>query len=286
MMTETNKNIDALLYQLEVEMAVTKTADAARDETLLHSYFNRARGLRNERIGKMQERLETNALKQSLKIKISELSLFRTIKEMEGKIKSVVSRLMASLRGKDRETSRCLESLQEIEKSKTEILSNNFADSSQTLGTHGSAALNQAMGASVCQMHESQRLNEKQQGIQQTQQANAIENQKSQVQKQLDLLKKSKIFGIFFQILSVIVQFIPVVGTYLAMATKSLHQFVMLALKNSMASHQLQEQNSAQEVQQIIKNILEQDQDVKKSQSNEEQIVSNLESSQRSTLWK
>lgn len=286
MMTETSKNIDALLYQLEAEMATSKTADAARDEILLHSYFSRARHLKNERIGKMQERLKTNNMKQSLKIKISELSLFRAIKEIEGKIKSVVSRLMTSSKEKERETSRCLEALQEIEKSKTEILSNNIPDSSQNMSTHGSAALNQAMGASVCQMHESQRVQEKQQSIQQTQQTNAIENQKSQVQKQLDDLKKSKIFGIFFQILSVIVQFIPVVGTYLAMATKALHQFVMWTLKNSMATHQLNEQNSAQEVQQIIKNILVQDQDIKKSQSNEEEVLQNTESSERDILWK
>lgn len=286
MMTETPKNIDALLYQLEAEMAVSKTADGARDEILLHSYFNRVRGLRNERIGKMQERLETDNMKQSLKIKISELSLFRVIKEMEGKIKSIVSRLLTSLKEKERETSRCLEAAQEVDKSKTGILSNNTSDSSQTLGTHGSAALNQAMGASVCQMYESQRLNEKQQSIQQTQQANAIENQKSQVQKQLDLLKKSKIFGIFIAVLSVIVQTIPAVGVYMAQGAKFLGEVAKLLLQNSMANHQLYEQNSAQEVQQIIKNILEQDQGLKKSQSNEEQIVSNLESSHGSTLWK
>lgn len=304
-----SENIEALLYEIHADISRDNAESMDAQKSLLKTYFNKAKHYREERIKKIQERFKANGTEGRLEKQILVLSATKAIKAAERWVKSMFSGLKNTAGQKERQNQRILNILNEIDEGKTNTTDKtNLASEPIATSENGGGAVGEALAANIELKHSSEMDQEFQRRVQNDQMGNSLDRQRGAFRGQLDAMKKAKIFGKIFQVVSIIAGAAMTALTAgaaspLGAALSTLSKFVQLTvpalvqsayqtlmrglyslgmkpIEDKMRMNQSRSQNANHDLHKLVQNMARDEKNYQKSQAKTQKMIDTLERAQ------
>lgn len=286
------QNIDALIQQINAEIQQESQKDAGVHLGLLRTYQKRARFLRSQTIQKIEERIKAGDVEPRLKAQIAELSMRKAIASAERWIRSIFLKTREKANEGERQTLRVLKILSDLDDGRTNTVQKG-SESEGPIGAtqNGDGQVGQALVAGIGALHESERHQDLRQRQQSRHVEGALGRQQGALRGQLDAIKNSKLFGVLFQIFKIISASVLSVVTAgiaspaVAALTQTLYDGLMRFLnllgrnhfQNKMETQGRYAENAADDYQALIRQIVRDEADMKRTTSGTRSLVKNLE---------
>lgn len=223
-------NANALLYRLDSLSVTDERAGQKLNLSLIKTYMQRVRILRDEKITKMQAGLNARDIKSTLRARWEEINVRRALENAQKYLKSWLSRQSEIVDRRNKQRQRILSLLNDVEGTEQKIMAKNPDEKASYPQSIGQAAVNNALATSQRAAADLRKTENLQKDSHHQELLDSLDEQKGAIHKILSALKKQRILGKVFRFIPTLV--LPLVSALMPplMATLGIGNAILQSL--------------------------------------------------------